>query len=137
LAAHGLIEIKAYGKCPSPKQHAIGGTRRQPEAGSEAAAPLLRWASRFSLEIAPEKHAGKQYEYRNHRCRNQNRIDGHSEPPLMSRHYADWLNAIFDADQIVERTFRANKPNLLDADQDRKALIRLLKRILPATKCEE
>jgi hypothetical protein len=31
----------------------------------------------------------------------------------MSGHYANWLNAIFDADQIVERTFRANKPNLL------------------------
>src|SRR6058998_646360 len=71
----------------------------RPWAWSEAAALRLRLACRFSLEIAPEKHDGKHHEYRNHRRRNQNRIDGHSEPPLMSRHYADWLNAIFDADQ--------------------------------------
>jgi hypothetical protein len=98
LAAQGLIEIKAYGKCRASKQRAAAGAGRQPWAWSEAAALLLRWASRFSLEIAPEKHAGKHHEYRNHRRRDQNRIDGHSEPPLMSGHYADWLKAIFDAD---------------------------------------
>jgi hypothetical protein len=47
----------------------------------------------------------------------------------MSGHYADWLKAIFDADQILERTIGAIKPDLLDADQHRKALIRLLKNV--------
>src|SRR5436190_2738206 len=100
----------------------------------KSAGLLLRRASRFSLEIAPEKHAGKHHEYRNHRRRNQNRIDGHREPPLMSGHYADWLKAIFDADQILERTIGAIKPDLLDADQHRNALIRLLKNVFTDTK---